>query len=260
MSGRVEGKVVVVTGAARGQGRAEAEHLAQEGAHVWATDVLDEDGQAYVDDWAGPGSLTYQHVDVSSEDDWATLRTAIEAKHGRVDGLVNNAGIPARDRLPNVGLDLWNKSMAINVTGPLIGIQTLYPLMQRGASIVNIVSVAGLGGHVATAYTASKWALRGLTRAASLEFGPAGIRVNAVFPGLIDTAIMSGASAAFREVAIAETPLGRIGQAEDVAPLIVYLVSDESAYVTGAEIAVDGGMTGHVSHKRIGDAIKPPPA
>ena len=260
MSGRVEGKVVVVTGAARGQGRAEAEHLAREGAHVWVTDVLDEDGKSYVDAWSGPGSLTYQHVDVSSEDDWATLRTAIEEKHGRVDGLVNNAGIPARDRLPNVDIEQWDRSMAINVTGPLIGIQTLYPLMQQGASIVNIVSVAGLGGHVAAPYTASKWALRGLTKVAALEFGPAGIRVNAVFPGLIDTQIMAGASPAFREVAVAETPLGRIGQAEDVAPLIVYLVSDESAYVTGAEIAVDGGMTGHVSHKRIGDAIKPPPA
>lgn len=257
MSGRAAGKVIVVTGAARGQGRAEAEQLAREGAHVWATDVLDEEGKAYVDAWSGPGSLTYQHLDVTSEPDWLALRTAIEEQHGRVDGLVNNAGIPTRDRLPDVQVEQWNSVLAVNATGPLLGIQTLFPLMRRGSSIVNIVSVAGLGGHVAAPYTVSKWALRGLTRAASLEFGEAGIRVNAVFPGLIDTPIMSGASPAFRDVAISETPLGRIGEPEDVAPLIVYLISDESSFVTGAEIAVDGGMSAHVSSKQIADAIKP---
>lgn len=257
MNGRVEGKVVVVTGAARGQGAAEAEHLAREGAHVWVTDVLDEEAKEFVDAWSGVGSLTFQHLDVTSETDWSALRQAIEEKHGRLDALVNNAGIPARDRLPQVGIEQWNRVMAVNVTGPLMGIQTLFPLMGRGSSIVNIISIAGLSGHVAAPYTASKWALRGLTRAASLEFGEVGIRVNSVFPGLIDTQIMSGASPAFRGAAIGDTPLGRIGVAEDIAPMIVYLVSDESAFVTGAEIAIDGGMSAHVSSKQIADAIKP---
>jgi 3alpha(or 20beta)-hydroxysteroid dehydrogenase len=146
--------------------------------------------------------------------------------------------------------------MDVNVLGPLLGMQTLHPLLRRGSSIVNIVSVAGIGGHVAAAYTASKWALRGLTRAAALELGEAGIRVNAVFPGFVDTPLMAGASARFKNAAIAETPLGRVGTPEDVAPIVVHLISAESSYTTGAEIVVDGGLTSHVSHKRIADAIR----
>jgi 3alpha(or 20beta)-hydroxysteroid dehydrogenase len=115
--------------------------------------------------------------------------------------------------------------------------------------------VAALAGHVAAAYTASKWALRGLTRTASLELGARGIRVNAVMPGLIDTPLMESASPAFRGAALAEIPLGRIGTPDDVAPLVVFLVSDDSAYINGAELVVDGGLTAHVSHKRIADAI-----
>ena len=141
------------------------------------------------------------------------------------------------------------------MTGPLLGIQALVPLMPAGSSIVNVCSVAALSGHVAAAYTASKWALRGLTRSASLEFGARGIRVNAVLPGLVETPLMANASPAFRDAALAEIPLGRTGTVEDVAPLMVYLVSDESSYMTGAELVVDGGLTAHVSHKGIADAI-----
>lgn len=244
---RVDGKVVVVTGAARGQGRAAAEHLAREGAVVWATDVAEPLQDA--DD-----SLTHARLDVTSPEDWRALAAAIAARDGRVDALVNNAGIPARGRLPDVDLDEWRHAFDVNATGPLLGMQTLAPLMAAGSSIVNVVSVAGLSGHAAAAYTASKWALRGLTRSASLTLGERGIRVNAIFPGLIDTPLLDGASPGFRSAAIAETPLGRIGTPADIAPLIVYLVSDESSYVNGAEIAVDGGLTAHVSHKSIADA------
>ena len=121
---------------------------------------------------------------------------------------------------------------------------------------MNVVSIAGLSGHVAAPYTASKWALRGLSRVAALEFGEAGIRVNAIFPGLIDTPLMADASPAFRAAAVADTPLGRTGSPEDVAALVVHLLSDESRFTTGAEIAVDGGLTAHVSHKGIADAIR----
>ena len=237
------GKVVVVTGAARGQGKAEARALREAGATVVATDVLPFDGR---------------HLDVTSYDEWSDLAEWIKAEHGEVHGLVNNAGVAGRDRLPDVPLDAWNQTFAINVTGPLLGIQALVPLMKPGASIVNICSVAAMSGHVAAAYTASKWALRGLSRTASLELGTRGIRVNAVMPGLVETPLMENASPAFREAALAEIPLGRTGQVEDIAPLIVFLMSDGSAYMNGAEIAVDGGLTAHVSHKGIADAIRPP--
>lgn len=250
--GRVSGKVVVLTGAARGQGAAEVEALAREGATVVATDVLDDEGRAL----AARLGVDYLHLDVSSPQEWEALAGIVRQRYGRVDALVNNAGIPARERLPNVSLEAWQRAFDVNVTGPMLGIQALVPLMGPGACIVNVCSVAALAGHVAAAYTASKWALRGLTRSASLELGEQGIRVNAVMPGLIETPMMAGASPAFTTAALAEIPLGRAGTTADIAPLIVYLVSDESAYVNGAELVVDGGLTAHVSHKGIADATR----
>jgi len=241
--GKLDGKVVVVTGAARGQGAAEVAALEAEGATVVATDVLPFDGR---------------HLDVTDEAAWAELADWIRTEHGHVDALVNNAGIAARERLPHVTLDAWHQAFDVNVTGPMLGIQALVPLMPAGSSIVNICSVAAMSGHAAAAYTASKWALRGLTRSASLELGERGIRVNAVMPGLIDTPLMESASPAFVGAALAEIPLARVGTPEDIAPTIVFLCSDDSAYYNGAEIVIDGGLTAHVSHKRIADATRPP--
>lgn len=256
--GRVDGKVVVVTGGARGQGAAEVEALAREGAVVIAADVLDDDGNALAESLAGQGlSVRYRHLDVTDESAWSTLAADLKSDHGRVDALVNNAGVASRGRIPYVDLDVWHKTFDINVTGPLMGIQALAPLMPAGSSIVNICSVAAISGHVAAPYTASKWALRGLTRTASLELGPKGIRVNAVMPGLVETPLMANASPAFRDAALAEIPLGRTGVVDDIAPLIVFLCADESAYMSGAELVVDGGLTAHVSHKGIADAIAP---
>ena len=174
-----------------------------------------------------------------------------------MDALVNNAGIAGRDRLPYVDLDTWRRTFDVNVTGPLLGIQALVPLMPAGSSIVNVCSVAALSGHVAAAYTASKWALRGLSRTASLELGARG------HPGQRGDARADRDSAdgvrlaGVPGAALAEIPLGRTGTVDDVAPLIVFLVSDESAYLNGAEIVVDGGLTAHVSHKGVADAISP---
>ena len=238
------GKVVVVTGAARGQGEAEVAALRAAGATVVATDVLAFEGR---------------HLDVTSPEDWASLATWIEGEHGRVDGLVNNAGVAARERLPDVTLETWDRTFAINVTGPMLGIQALVPLMPAGASIVNTCSTGAIRpfpNHIA--YGSSKWALRGLTRSASLELGSRGIRVNAVMPGLIDTPLMASASPAFTDAALAEIPLGRVGRVADIAPTIVFLVSDDSAYYNGAEVVIDGGLTAHVSHKGIADATRPP--
>jgi 3alpha(or 20beta)-hydroxysteroid dehydrogenase len=257
--GRMAGKVVVVTGAARGQGAAEAALLAAEGACVIAADVLDDLGQELVSGLpAAEPPTRYRHLDVTSAADWAGLAGLLRDRYRVVHGLVNNAGIAARDRLPHVRLDAWQRAFDVNVTGALLGIQALVPLMTEGGSIVNVCSVAALSGHVAAAYTASKWALRGLTRTASLDLAGRGIRANAIMPGLIDTPMMDSAAPAFRAAALAEIPAGRIGAPGDVAPLVAFLLSDESRYISGAEITVDGGMTAHVSHKRIADAITRP--
>jgi 3alpha(or 20beta)-hydroxysteroid dehydrogenase len=256
---QLDGKVVVLTGGARGQGAAEVAALARAGATVVATDVLDDDGEALAKNLAADGlAVTYRRLDVRDADGWTDLADHLRQAYGRVDALVNNAGVAARDRLPHVGLETWQRTFDINVTGPLLGMQALVELMPPGSSIVNVCSVAALAGHVAAAYSASKWALRGLTRTASLEFGARGIRVNAVMPGLVETPLMESASPAFRAAALAEIPLGRTGTVDDIAPLMVFLVSDASAYMTGAELVVDGGLTAHVSHKGIADAIAGP--
>jgi len=255
---RLDNRVVVVTGAARGQGAAEVEALAREGATVLATDVLDEEGQVLAEKLTADGlAVDYRHLDVRSPEEWAALAARIDSVHGRVDALVNNAGVAARERLPHVSLDAWQRTFDINVTGPMLGIQALVRLMRPGSSIVNICSVAAMAGHAAAAYTSSKWALRGLTRTASLELGERGIRVNAVMPGLVDTPLMASASPAFTDAALAEIPLGRVGVPADIAPTIVFLVSDDAAYYNGAEIVIDGGLTAHVSHKGIADATRP---
>jgi 3alpha(or 20beta)-hydroxysteroid dehydrogenase len=252
MSGRVDGKVVVVTGAASGQGLAEVKLLAREGATVVATDVHDS-----TDVFEGaPGAIAYQRVDVASAGDWAALGEWLAREHGRVDGLVNNAGIPFRDRLEEVSVADWDRVISINLTGPLLGIQTVTPLMTAGGSIVNVSSVAGLTAHFGVAYTTSKWGLRGLSKVASLELGPRGIRVNTICPGYIETPMTASASPAFRQANIMETPLGRTGTADEVAPLVVYLISDESSYVSGTEIPVDGGLSSHGGTKSMSDAIR----
>ena len=248
--GRVD-KIVVITGAASGQGEAEAKLLAREGAIVVASDVHDT-----TDAFEGAaGTIVYRRVDVASAHDWAALGEWLAAEHGRVDGLVNNAGIPFRARLEEVSLADWDRVLAVNLTGPLLGVQTVAPLMTAGGSIVNVSSVAGLTAHFGAAYTASKWGLRGLSKVASLELGPRGIRVNTIFPGYIETPMTASASPTFRETNIKETPLGRTGSVDEVAPLVLYLISDESTYVSGSEIPIDGGLSSHGGTKSMSDAV-----
>lgn len=245
---RVKDKVVVVTGAARGQGAAEAKALAGEGATVIATDLAEEPAES--------GGVSYRRLDVSCPEDWRDLYAFIEERHGRVDGLVNNAGITHRARLGEVDLADWERVISVNVTGALLGIQTLLPLMSGGGSIVNVGSLAALTGHYTVAYTVSKWALRGLSRVASMELGPRGIRVNTIHPGYIETPMTASAPAVFLDANNAATPLGRGGTVDEVAPLVVFLVSDESSFISGAEIPVDGGQWAHGGAKSLSDALQ----
>ena len=253
---RVAGKVVVATGAARGQGAAEAAALAREGATVIATDVADEAAEPLFSQKDAPGTVHYRRLDVSRAEDWSDLAAWVEHEHGRVDGLINNAGITHRARLGEVGLEDWERVFSVNVTGVLLGIQTLLPLMPRGGSIVNVGSLAALTGHYTVAYTASKWALRGLSRVASMELGPRGIRVNTIHPGYIQTPMTASAPEAFLEANNAATPLGRGGTVDEVAPLVVFLISDESSFISGAEIPVDGGQWAHGGAKSLSDALR----
>jgi 3alpha(or 20beta)-hydroxysteroid dehydrogenase len=251
------GRTFVVTGAARGQGAAEAELLVSEGARVIGADVLDDEGMAVADRLtaAGPGTMEYRHLDVSGEQGWAGL--AAHLADGPVHGLVNNAGVPYRARLADMDVAGWDRVIGINLTGTMLGMRTLAPLMPADgtASIVNIGSIAGLQAHHALAYTVSKWGLRGLTKVAALELAPRGIRVNAVHPGPIDTPISAGADPVFLRVTVEQTLLGREGQPAEVAHLVVFLLSDLASYITGAEIPVDGGHTSHGGTKPIVDAL-----
>jgi 3alpha(or 20beta)-hydroxysteroid dehydrogenase len=249
MSRRVQDRVIVVTGAAGGQGAAEAIALRDEGAIVVATDIQSFAGEE-------GDRIHRRHLDVASPEEWQTLAGWLRESFGRVDGLINNAGTTSRARLTEVSHEEWNRALSINLTGPMLGVQALSPLMGVGASIVNVGSVAGLTAHYTAAYTASKWGLRGLTRVAAMELGPRGIRVNAVHPGYIETPMTASAPAAFRGANEALTPLGRVGSPEEVAALMVFLMSDESAFISGAEIAVDGGFSSCASAKALSDALR----
>jgi 3alpha(or 20beta)-hydroxysteroid dehydrogenase len=253
------GRTIVITGAARGQGAAEAEIGVREGARVIGADILGDEGKALAERLtaAGPGTMEYWPLDVSSESQWADLAAHVAADGGAVNGLVNNAGVPYRARLLDMDLDGWDRVLAINLTGTMLGMRTLVPLMPAddGAAIVNIGSIAGLTAHHALAYTVSKWGLRGLTKVAALELAPRGIRVNAVHPGPIDTPISVGADPVFLRATVEQTLLGREGRAEEVAELVMFLLSGRASYITGAEIPVDGGHTSHGGTKSIVDAL-----
>jgi len=247
--GRLDGKVALITGAARGQGAAEARLFAAEGAHVMLGDVLDDDGEIVAKELGERGA--YRHHDVTSERDWEDIVAATRSQFGRVDVLVNNAGVFRIVGLTATTLDEYMRIVSINQVGVFLGMKAVTETMigQGAGSIINISSVAGLVGSAGTtAYTASKFAVRGMTKVAAIELAPLGVRVNSVHPGYIDTSMLRDAFGALGgdatiEAAGAAVPNGRLATAEDVAKLVLYLASDDSAYSTGSEFVVDGGIS-----------------
>lgn len=241
---RLDGKVALITGAARGQGAAAARRFATEGARVMITDVLDDQGK----ELAAELGAEYCHLDVSSEEEWADAVALTTATFGDISVLVNNAGVLHFSALDETTLADYQRVIGINQVGTFLGMRAVVPSMKQagGGSIVNVSSVEGLGGMpYLVAYTASKFAIRGMTKVAAMELGQHGIRVNSVHPGAIDTPMVSEALG--REIDVSpigkKVALRRIGRPDDVANMVLFLASDESAYCTGGEFVVDGGAT-----------------
>ncbi len=247
--GRLDNRVALITGGARGQGAAEGKLFADEGAKVVLTDVLDADGAETATAIGG----SYLHHDVTDEEAWRRVVAEVREQHGRLDILINNAGIFISSPLMEMDLDDYRRLIDVNQVGVFLGMKHAGPAMvetsEAGGSpaIVNISSIAGMrGGRGSVAYGASKWAVRGMTKVAARELGEYGIRVNSIHPGLIDTAMLQqvpGIDSGDAETYLRRIPLGRIAEAEEVAKLALFLASDESSYCSGAEFIVDGGMT-----------------
>ncbi|MEU6880686.1 glucose 1-dehydrogenase [Streptomyces sp. NPDC046712] len=236
----LSGKVVIVTGAARGQGAAEARLLVAAGARVVLTDVREEEGRG-VAAGLGDAGLFVRH-DVTSAEDWQGVVAGALDSYGRVDALVNNAALWRTAPVESETRQNFELLLRVNLLGPFLGIQAVLPALREagGGSIVNVSSTAGLvgiPGHAA--YGSAKFGLRGLTRSSALDLARYGVRVNSVHPGAIDTPM----TAAVAAKDWSHVPLGRMGRAEEVGELIAFLVSDASSYVTGAEFTVDGGLT-----------------
>ena len=246
---RLEGKVALITGAARGQGAAEARMFAQEGAKVILADVTDQEGMAVAAEIAeAGGDALYVHLDVTNEEEWdAAIQSAVST-FGKLDILVNNAGIWRRGHVLETSSEQWDDIMDVNAKGVFLGTKAAIPEMRKagGGSIINISSTAGLvGSKTSAAYSASKGAVRIFTKSTAIQYAAEGIRANSIHPGPIDTDMGDQVwpDATSREAAVARTAVARIGTANDIAYGALYLASDESSFVTGSELVIDGGVT-----------------
>jgi len=245
MSARLDGKVALVSGGSRGMGAATVRQFHAEGASVVAADVLDDDGKALADHLGD--RVRFVHLDVTSEEQWQAAVEQTEREFGKLNVLVNNAGILKFNAIADTPLDEFRQVVDVNLVGVFLGMKAGIPALKRagGGSIVNLSSTEGLGATVfCGAYTASKFGVRGITKVAALEYGGDGIRCNSVHPGGIDTpmtrAVMDETG---RKYVASKVPLKRMGTPEDVANVVTFLASDESSYCNGGEFVVDGGVT-----------------
>ena len=248
MAGRLAGKVALISGGARGQGEAEAQLFAKEGAKVVLGDILSEAGQKVAADInAQGGQATFVRLDVTQEADWQQAVDTTVRTYGKLTILVNNAGIFRTEGVEATSLALWNQVIAVNQTGVWLGMKYAIPALRKagGGSIVNISSGAGIiGSGFAAAYHGTKGAVRILTKTAAIEYAKEGIRINSVHPGVVDTEMIRGTMNREGMQAVTRAhPLGRMGTAEDIAYGVLYLASDEASFVTGAELIIDGGYT-----------------
>ena len=245
---RLENKVALISGGARGQGAAEARIFAQEGAKVVIGDVLDVEGTSVAAEIAeAGGDAIYVHLDVTDEEDWRSAIGTAVSRFGKLDILVNNAGIWKRGRVEDTTVEDWDRIMDVNAKGVFLGTKLAIPEMRKagGGSIINISSTGGMvGGPLSTAYPASKAAVRLFSKSTAIQYAKEGIRANSIHPGAIDTLMIEQVwEGANREEEIAKIPLGRVATPEDVAYGALFLASDESSFMTGSELVIDGGDT-----------------
>ncbi len=241
---RLAGKTAIITGSARGMGAAEARLFVAEGASVLVCDVLDDEGTELAGELGA--QARFQHLDVTDEQQWAEGVDVVQSAFGTPDVLVNNAGILTFAPMLTMPVADFDRVIQVNLVGPFLGLKTVGAVMAEtgSGSIVNISSTGGLVGmSMISAYTASKWGLRGLTKSAAIELGHQGVRVNSIHPGGVDTPMTNPGGDAMDQAQYAGQPIQRIGRPEEIAAMALFLASDESSYCTGAEFIVDGGQT-----------------